>query len=1768
VENPYYLAPSELTSGKGFDFEDLVASWLSTCMLCALPLSPVCKGEIKKITFQVGNSGWLLDDILLTVKKNGRNVNCAISIKSNMQFTAKKAPADFVEAIWRHYLHYDDNELFNKENDYLGIITGSLSGAAKKSLNSLLSKVQHSIDDELSVKMKNGQFSKDITDLYNSFSCPSDLKDNHSVIAIDQDNLLKRLIIFSSDINEQQSSYLNQSLLNCQAALKDPKSELAQNLFDRLHLMVKSTRVNEGSLDNAAFIRQLSHEFSFKGHSNYFNDINILAEYSQNVQDNLPHLIGGRLEVERSALRNKVKAELEKHPLLVMVGESGSGKSVLARSIAHNEFRGKTLWLDSYLIESENLKQAENKLNIEHPWSDLVEHLPCDDYLVVVDGLDRVNDNYYSTAAQLIRPLLLSKKFTLLITCQQSRWETLQRGLIKHIGVIITPKLFTIENFTEDEINQIISSFPQFEKIFQSSRLQPLLKRPKIIDLFSGFAQLPDTSKWTSEADLIEWYWQTEFTDKIDGAMREAFSLTLAEKLADALQSSVNITNFPTADLIVLGGLEKDGICQRNKGRVSFTHDLFLDWFKQRVLWMNLEEEQEYLFSKINLPSWYRAITLLGLHLLDNNQDTSIWFKLIKKSLANKEWFLTTDLLLESIIYSSQPEVIMTKLWPELIDDKASLLKRLLKRFLFVATQPDPLTMKVTEQLGADTLLAMTWNRHPILNYWYGFLAVIKSKQNEFIQLAPTQTAHICQTWLKHTPKATRYRKTLGDIAIKMSWKALQHNQHRRYHDKNRWLSYDDEHPSFFYQTGFAAIHDNMDEIIEFSYCATGLSKPTTALPADPEPEPITDPIWLKRVEELEAQSSDMDNIYGKKVFKPSLSGGPIFPVDQDFRYFFLYTMYSLPLIVKKSAKAAHIILALCIKEGGKSYSSYHLSRDKQYGLVDNLNLFPVSFDKGPFFHLLAVSPNEGMRVILRLTEIASQKWLENKEHKKLNYHETSTNENFPLTLDIELNGESKTWIGERRWMYSCRVTVPPPKLLICALMALEKWLSDKIDDDEDVSDDIRHLLTHSNSMTIIGVCLQLAKKQTLLFKGVCADFLNIPELFIYDFYHVLDSESHQMMAFGYKHTEKEINAAKAWHLREYRKENIENIILQMMINDPAFKIIVTDKIWPAFKHWLDSTTEENPCHPITSELVHKLDLKNWVYQKVELNKYIPIYTPPKVIEDKWVAKSKENDITQSLSVIPIRCRELINNGIAPNSADIKESLETFAKLKFDNDSIDRKLRLVRTKCALAAALYIYKNQLNDIWVEYEEWCYQTILGCVFEQPEIELRIADTSMDFEWDRFCTDVIPLMWLEYRDNKDIRSAIGHLCISFHYETVERLFRIVSDHRAEFRDDFYRLIHLATRWSVYRERILIASNEIHGEEKLSVEQLYSEFERYFLKFIDASLPVEIPTWESLEHTFYNEIYISEEYGLSKAHRRSTGIDFAVIKRVYDWLPTLDRAINSTEKDYWLSFWKQCSQTILWQMDYGVQKVDEVDGVPYAFDKWLLGKLPHVILSCDSTEEARSLWQPLLELGVSAHLWIDEFLYEWFSALGSEKIESAVFLSHWNEMIQFVLNNKNWQKPGGSKRDLDKIWDSIFGLNQIIIDYIWNQHHVDIVKGMSNELDVHASKKLSQESLDKLIRFLRTRSAYEIRHQGLTWIDKCLEELTWSSNESDKNTEEQLVVLVKLVLDDIGDLNKLSPETKIALLRILRQMAEHQNTMAMAIVSENFDLLFYERQ
>ncbi|KXV05505.1 hypothetical protein [Acetobacter malorum] len=114
------VAAPKNTAGGGFTFEDQVIAWLLAHMLAAEPLSDRL-GMVERLDFQVRVDGWLLDDALVTLTKDGNfTSHLPLSIKSNRQFSKSCAPAEFVIAAWEQFLH-EGTTKFEPRTDFLGL---------------------------------------------------------------------------------------------------------------------------------------------------------------------------------------------------------------------------------------------------------------------------------------------------------------------------------------------------------------------------------------------------------------------------------------------------------------------------------------------------------------------------------------------------------------------------------------------------------------------------------------------------------------------------------------------------------------------------------------------------------------------------------------------------------------------------------------------------------------------------------------------------------------------------------------------------------------------------------------------------------------------------------------------------------------------------------------------------------------------------------------------------------------------------------------------------------------------------------------------------------------------------------------------------------------------------------------------------------------------------------------------------------------------------------------------------------------------------------------------------------------------------------------------------------------------------------------------------------------------------------------------------------------------------------------------------------------
>jgi hypothetical protein len=83
--------------------------------------------------------------------------------------------------------------------------------------------------------------------------------------------------------------------------------------------------------------------------------------------------------------------------------------------------------------------------------------------------------------------------------------------------------------------------------------------------------------------------------------------------------------------------------------------------------------------------------------------------------------------------------------------------------------------------------------------------------------------------------------------------------------------------------------------------------------------------------------------------------------------------------------------------------------------------------------------------------------------------------------------------------------------------------------------------------------------------------------------------------------------------------------------------------------------------------------------------------------------------------------------------------------------------------------------------------------------------------------------------------------------------------------------------------------------------------------------------------------------------------------------------------------------------------------------------------IPSLTATEDHRTLWQPILDLGPPAHQWIERFFWEWFTVGVRAAQTPERFTAIWNAMIEHALQSPAWDPATSRSYDLD---DAVFWL------------------------------------------------------------------------------------------------------------------------------------------
>src|SRR5206468_8859873 len=137
----------------------------------------------------------------------------------------------------------------------------------------------------------------------------------------------------------------------------------------------------------------------------------------------------------------------------------------------------------------------------------------------------------------------------------------------------------------------------------------------------------------------------------------------------------------------------------------------------------------------------------------------------------------------------------------------------------------------------------------------------------------------------------------------------------------------------------------------------------------------------------------------------------------------------------------------------------------------------PTLYCKGPFLSFLQLAPEEGLDLVIRLTNYATTRWLERAAREA-----ATAEEREKYGLEFDFGSGPVRWYGDPNVYGWHRSSSLDGEAVETALMAVEKWLYDELSAERSVDQWIDRIYAHGRSLAFAGVLISVGMKHPVLF--------------------------------------------------------------------------------------------------------------------------------------------------------------------------------------------------------------------------------------------------------------------------------------------------------------------------------------------------------------------------------------------------------------------------------------------------------------------------------------------------------------------------------------------------------------------------------------------------------------------------------------------------------------------------------------------------------------
>jgi hypothetical protein len=1627
-------APVRLTGNAGIRYENPVAARLLLDMLTGSNILGADFGRIMRIDWQARDAGWLADDLALTCEgPSGQRRSAGISIKSDQQVNTRGFPSDFVDLAWGQWLGRGTGRAFQKGCDAIILVTAELPSAVKSDWMALLSEIVHGPADRIVSRLNSrredgSQVSSLQRAIVASFACPE--RYEHPVDPAETVRLLHDVRVLDFDFNSSTSQSRAQALRDCQSILTSSDANEAQELWDRLVGIADEKRPVGGSLDLRELLAALRDRFGFRDHPDFRADWETLLRRARDAMADVETRIAKLAQLPRSDDRTSIGRRLTSAGTCVLVGESGSGKSALAKEIALADYP-RTIWLSANILDHESPVDFERAVGLRHPVVDVLRSAPtrC---LVVFDGVEAYTEPALRMTARIATELLSSAAthvhllFSLQFQSADAKMRQLAALGIPQEALEITP----VGRPEPDEIQELLSPFPDLQWLALLPQLRPLLTNLKVLDWFARAlprSQAADDQPCVGLTAVIDQLWRLWTESPADGLARSHLLMKLATAEAETLSRGMPRTQLDHAEQQTLPGLEQSGLIRIRDDRVSLAHDLLGDWARLRVL-VAEDATSTGTESRAASPRWQQAVRLFGQRLLEASADGQARWRQSVESVkdASAPAGLMRDLFLDALFQATNATELLNRTWDTLTAGNGALLNRLLDRFLFVASLPDPRVAVLSNDQEEATRLEHLF-RIPFWPYWGPLLTVLHARRGDVVRLAPYTAARICALWLRTTPdelgpnQPMPWRMHAAGLALDIAREIQARNAEGHY---------------------YSAGSDRV--VYEAALYAAPLFPAATAALClelagrrDISPEIAGRVTEARRRRQEERDRQDLEGGGRSKAplpigmprgrRRPAWPDGPRGKVDREFQEACLAGAPVTALIKADPDAALEVLLAVSIEE--PQHDDFTHSRLPECGLSYWPEGDPPAYFRGPFLQFFRLAPSQALSFVIKLTNFGTHRYTEGR-----------------VWLDVMVDGEPRHWYGDSnvfRWHHDWPLS--HASQIQSGLMALEQWLYEQIDKGIAIEPWIARIIAESESLAFAGVLLDVGKRAPELFFTVLGPLFFTWEIWNWDFQlATLRRSERQPPGYWGQQAPRLFKLAQEWHQLPHRSDALlwpNGVIARTMLGHEQSRAFF-DEVRSTWQAALQQ--HEEPEH--LRLLIERLDPNNYSFEQ-RGNEIVPVdFNWPEAIARENKEHLRELAERQTISQLPWRCRKFLD-ARTPLPTDQLQWLWDFLQAidakppELPSDSSGPLLRIEDVFCGSIALLLSTSRDwlLQD--VSRMAWCRQKLQATIDDPPPPRRFDSELSVgNMRWDCFAAECGVLLLAENPNDALARQLVGAGLVAFNYNTTELTMARAAAVRAKLGGAFPQMIAFAIQWAALRP--------------LQVRQddpsLAAERESFFVRkrglldtFVDRSLsPIAADLGKINAETCEarDAIYEKQFPGSSARSRRRQksaggrqsrevlhpdrlGLDPYVMKTAFAWLDVRDPQ-TPAERLAWLGIIREILGIVLKALPLvQLASTQGIDGLPSDFDDWAFKLVARTIPGLAPAEHPEELWQAVLDRGAPAHQWVERFFWHWFTDGFAASPSPAEFVRIWRAMIMHALGHPAWDPAGAVSYELDGI-------------------------------------------------------------------------------------------------------------------------------------------------